>query len=100
MVVWTESAKADLRAIHDFIAHDSCYYAKKVTQDIREKMDGLDEFQKMGRIVPEINDDLVRELSLYSYRIIYEIKDQTIFILAVVHQRRNLKGDDVSREAS
>lgn len=98
MVVWTEPAKADLRAIHDFIAHDSRYYAKKVTQDIREKMYGLDELPRIGRIVSELNNENVRELSLYSYRIIYEIKDKVIFILAVVHQRRDLKGEDVSRE--
>ena len=32
MVIWTEPAKADLRSIHDFIAHDSKHYAKKVIQ--------------------------------------------------------------------
>ena len=43
MVSWTDPAKADLRAIHDLIAHDSSHYAKKVTQDIVAKMDILDE---------------------------------------------------------
>ena len=43
MVIWSEPAKADLRSIHDFIANDSRHYAKKVTQDIREKTDVLDE---------------------------------------------------------
>lgn len=100
MVVWTESAKVDLRAIHDFIARDSHYYAKKVVQDIYERMEGLSEFPEIGKIVPELSDDCIRELSLYSYRIIYEIKSQVIFVLAVVHQRRNLKGEDVSRGTS
>jgi len=40
MVIWSEPAKADLRSIHDFIAHDSQHYAKKVTQDIREILSG------------------------------------------------------------
>jgi hypothetical protein len=31
MVIWSEPAKAGLRSIHDFIAHDSKHYAKKVT---------------------------------------------------------------------
>ncbi|WP_090574879.1 type II toxin-antitoxin system RelE/ParE family toxin [Nitrosomonas sp. Nm58] len=48
---------------------------------------------------PELNDDNVRELPLYSYRIIYEISNQAIFILAVVHQRRKLISDDILREA-
>ncbi len=37
MVIWSEPAKEDLRAIHDFIAKDSPFYAKKVAQGIREK---------------------------------------------------------------
>ena len=74
MVIWSQPAKADLRSIHDFIAHDSRHYAKKVTQDIREKTDILEQLPKAGRKVLELNDDHVRELSLYPYRIIYEIK--------------------------
>lgn len=40
----------------------------------------------------------MRELSLYSYRIIYEIKERGIFVLAVVHKSRDLKVDDISRD--
>ncbi len=97
MVTWSELAKADLRSIHDFIAHDSKHYAKKVTQDIREKTDVLDELSKVGKKAPELNNDAVRELSLYSYRIIYEIKNQDVFVLAVVHKRRDLKGVGIER---
>ena len=97
MVIWSEPAKTDLRSIHDFIAHDSRHYAKKVTQDIRDKTDVLDELPKIGKKVPELNDETVRELSLYSYRIIYEIKKQDVFVLAVVHKRRDLKVGDIER---
>ena len=90
MVIWSEPAKADLRSIHDFIAHDSRHYAKKVTQDIREKTDILNELPKAGKKVSELNDEAVRELSLYSYRIIYKIKEPDIFVLAVMHKRRDL----------
>ena len=41
MVIWSNPAKADLQSIHDFIAHDSKHYAKKVTQDIAAKTDIL-----------------------------------------------------------
>ncbi|MCP4268301.1 MAG: type II toxin-antitoxin system RelE/ParE family toxin [Candidatus Brocadiaceae bacterium] len=56
MVIWSEPAKADLHSIHDFIAHDSSHYAKKVTQDIREKANVLDDLPKVGKKVPELND--------------------------------------------
>ncbi len=97
MVIWSEPAKADLRSIHDYIAHDSKHYAKKVTHDIREKTDGLNELPKLGRKIPELNEDSVRELSLYSYRIIYEIKGQDIFVLAVAHRRQDLQAEDIGK---
>ncbi|MGZ5527017.1 MAG: type II toxin-antitoxin system RelE/ParE family toxin [Methylomonas sp.] len=78
MVIWSEIAKTDLRAIYNYIANDSRYYAKKVAQDIREKTDILSGLPNMGRVVPEMEDKNIRELSLYSYRIIYEVRDEQV----------------------
>ncbi|PHS27464.1 MAG: addiction module toxin RelE [Methylophaga sp.] len=83
MVIWSEPAKSDLRSIHDFIAQDSKYYAKKVAQDIREKVDILERLPRMGKKVAELlGEENIRELALYSYRIIYETKaDELVEIL-------------------
>ncbi len=97
MVIWSKPARADLRSIHDFIAHDSRHYAKKVTQDIAAKTDVLDPFPRMGKKVPELNNEDIRELSLYSYRILYEIKKQDVFILAVLHKRRDFQPEMIER---
>lgn len=97
MVIWSEPAKADLRSIHDFIAHDSKYYAKKVTQDIASKTDILTELPRVGRMVPEFGDENIRELSLYSYRILYEVTGQDVFVLAVIHRRRDFQPEMVER---
>lgn len=56
MVIWTQPAKADLRNIHDFIARDSKFYAKKTTQDIIEKTELLAAHPFIGRAIPELND--------------------------------------------
>ena len=66
MVIRSEPVKADLRSIHDLIADDSSHYAKKVTEDIAAKTDILDDLPRMGRVVPEFNNEHIRELSLYS----------------------------------
>jgi len=95
MVIWTRPAIADLRSIHDFIAHDSPFYAKKVVHDIREKTGILQQLPNVGKKVAELNEEQIRELSLYSYRIIYEIRQSDIAILAVVHKRRDLKAEDI-----
>jgi plasmid stabilization system protein ParE len=97
MVIWSQPAKADLRSIHDFIAHDSPHYAKKVVQDLREKTDILERLPQVGRKVAKLDNEQIRELSLYSYRIIYEIKDKGIYVLAVAHKRQDLKAEDIKR---
>ena len=89
MVRWSLPAKADLKQIHDYIAMDSRYYAKKVAQTIVEKTEDLSAFPERGRIVPEIGDARVREIFVYSYRLIYEIAPGGIEILGVIHSKRD-----------
>ena len=89
MVKWSRPARMGLKQIHDYIAKDSRYYAKKVVQTIVEKTEELMVFPEIGRIVPEIDDPNIRELFVYSYRLIYEISSDGIEILAVIHGRRN-----------
>lgn len=69
----------------------------KLIQEIREKTDILGDLPKIGKAVAELNDETVRELWLYSYRIIYEIKSQDIFVLAVAHKRQDLKMEDIQK---
>ena len=89
MVKWSRPARMDLKQIHDYIAKDSRYYAKKVVQTIVEKTEELMVFPEIGRIVPEIDDPNIRELFVYSYRLIYEITPNEIEILSVIHGRRD-----------
>ena len=89
MVEWSGPAKRDLKQIHDYIAQDSKYYAKNVVQNIVDKSETLEPFPKVGRMVPEINDPNVREIFIYSYRLIYEVRSNKVEILAIVHGRRD-----------
>lgn len=98
MVKWTDHALAQLRHIHDYIAQDSPLYAKRVAEALVSKTMGLENLPRLGRAVPELSDETVRELSLYSYRILYEIKTTHIEVLAVIHKRRDLQPDEIPRE--
>jgi len=89
MVEWSGPAKRDLKQIYDFIAQDSKYYAKNVVEHIVDKSESLEPFPKAGRIVPELSDPNVREIFVYSYRLIYEVKSNRVEILAIVHGRRD-----------
>lgn len=62
MVKWPLPAKIDLKYIHDFISQNSRFYARKVTEEIIEKSQQLDNFPWKGRIVPEVDDSNIREV--------------------------------------
>ena len=97
MVKWSYPARNDLKKIHDYIARDSKFYASKVTQDIVEKSEKLNAFPESGRIVPEIGDPTIREVFIYSYRIIYMISSHRIEILALVHSKKNFPSIDIKK---
>lgn len=50
----------------------------------------LNQFPRMGRKVLEFEDENLREIFAYSYRIIYHIGEGEITIATVVHGRRSL----------
>lgn len=91
MVNWSVTAKNDLKAIYDYIKRDSNIYAEKVIDDILTRSESIDKFPKMGRVVPEISEINIREIFIYSYRIIYEITGKDIFVLTVIHFSRNFE---------
>lgn len=96
MVKWTAHAKTQLRHIHDYIAQDSPLYARRVSEKLVQKTIGLDELPRKGHKVAELNEDAVRELNLFSYRILYQIKpDHLIEVLAVIHKRQHLEPEDI-----
>lgn len=99
MVKWTAHAKAQLRRIHDYIAQDSALYARRVSEELVQKTIGLDDLPHKGHKVSELNEETVRELGLYSYRILYEIKPNNLIeVLAVIHKRRHSGPEDIPRE--
>jgi toxin ParE1/3/4 len=90
-VVWTESAWLDLKAVADFIARDSPYYAASLVREIRNHARSLSRMSARGRIVPEIGDRQIRELFVQSYRLIYKVERSRVAILALVHGARDLE---------
>ncbi|PCJ87829.1 MAG: plasmid stabilization protein [Flavobacteriales bacterium] len=95
-VNWTDQAIEDIGNIAEFIAKDSLKYAKIQTQRFFERAEILEKHLKSGRIVPELNDESIRELILGNYRIIYKIVSETqIDILTVHHSRRPIENSPV-----
>jgi addiction module RelE/StbE family toxin len=90
-ILWTDPAIRDLKAIFEYIARDSEYYAKGILDDIFEKVEVLETFPNSGRIVSEENDKNTREIFVERYRIIYEIKESMVHILTIVHMAQDFE---------
>lgn len=88
---WSEEALEDIESIANYIEKDSPTYAKSVVSKFFEKAELLQEFSELGRKVPEMNNPQIREIFIYSYRLIYKIERTKILFIAVVHGRRLLE---------
>lgn len=93
---WSNEALEDIEAIATYIEKDSPAYAKSVVSKIFEKAEIIRYFTQLGRIVPELNDSTIREIFVYSYRLIYKIDSNTVLFVAVIHGKRLLENDENS----
>ena len=89
-VTWTESAWIDLGEVADYIAKDSAHYAGAFVREVRDAARSLTDLAERGRLVPEFNDPSIRELFVRSYRLIYQVTGQTIYIVGFIHGARDL----------
>ena len=93
---WSEEALEDIESIATYIEKDSPTYAKSVVSKFFEKAEILQEFSELGRKVPEFNDKTIREIFVYSYRLIYRLSKEKILIVAIVHGKRLLENHQQS----
>jgi len=89
-VRWSPEAYDDVKLISEYISRDSLNYSGIVVDKILIATERLNTFPFSGRIVPEISDKNIREVFVYNYRIIYQIKTDIILIVAVIHGKRQL----------
>lgn len=89
-IVWTRKAINDLKHIFNFISADSRIYAKQWVDKLVSRVDQLSEFPESGRIIPERNDPLFREVVEGNYRIFYKLQRGSVVILRVHSSYRQI----------
>jgi toxin ParE1/3/4 len=90
-VVWSPRALDDIDSIAAYISRDSTAHASTVVAKIIRTTKILRRFPFAGRMVPEFEDESLRERFVYSYRIIYRVQGQTVTVAAVIHGNRMLE---------
>lgn len=89
-VEWLEIANDDLIQIYSYIYQNSIYYAVKTINDITDLTTHLEISPYMGRKILEFNEENSRELIYKSYRLMYSIEFNKIFIRRIWHSARML----------
>lgn len=97
-VKWTETALSDLDEIGDYIAKDSVRYAELTVLRLFESPIILEKNTRAGMVVPELNNESIRQLVRGSYRIIYHLVDENQIEILTVHRSSRLLGNTYNFE--
>jgi len=89
-VRWTLQALDDLEAICIFIARDAPHVAAVFADRAFRATDRLVQHPRLGRIVPELEIETIREIILGNYRIIYRLREEEVQVVTVHHGARLL----------
>ena len=84
-ITWTPFALEDLQSIYNYISKDSVTYAGRFVDKLINKVDILEDHPQIGRIVPEFENEVIRELIEGNYRIIYKIISITEIAIVRIH---------------
>ncbi len=68
-VRWTDSALLDIDGIAEFIAEDSEKYAQIQVERFFREAEILEKYPFAGRIVPELQDQYIKEIVCGNYRL-------------------------------
>ncbi len=98
-ITWTDQALADLEAVCLYMARDAPRYAELFARRVFQVTGRLAAFPRLGRVVPEIDRDDIREVIVQSYRVIYRLLPDEVEILTVHHGASPLAGFEPPREA-
>jgi toxin ParE1/3/4 len=90
-VNWSPNA---IKCLHNIginiIKRDSVINANKVVDKIKKRIGRLSTFPEVGRVVPEFKELGFREVYAVKKRIIYEIINTDVNVLAIVDGRMEL----------
>ncbi len=92
-VVWSQKAIADVEAIATYIARDSPSYAAAVVRKIIDITRLLQQCPSKGKPIAEFADHSILEKSAYTYRIIYQMREELVIIAAIIHSKTLIEFD-------
>lgn len=89
-VVWTDEARKQLDGIVAHIAQDSVPNALRFEREIIQASRRMETLPYAAGIVEDLREYGVREIYYGAYRILYVIREETCYIICVIHGNRDL----------
>ena len=93
-IIWSNAAIESIASIAEYIAQNSFRYAQLTVEQIFSRVKVLESQPFSGHIVPEINNQNIREIHYKSYRIIYRIAEENNVEIITVHHFSKQLGID------
>ena len=79
----------DIDALWEYIANDSLDSADRVREKIYDAIESLVPFPHRGHRRPDLTSRPLRFIRVYDYLIAYAPDEQPLWIIAVIHGRRD-----------
>lgn len=90
-ILWSNEARRDIRAIAEYFENESPAYAMSIVRTLYGAVGRLEQFPKSGRKVPEIGNELFREVIVAGYRIVYLTSEDCVEIVTIAHGRQDME---------
>ncbi len=90
-IVWTDPAIDQLEEIADYIALDKPGAASGLVKTLFSTVERLQQFPDSGHVPPELPNSIYRELYVRPCRIFYRQDNDTVFVVHVMREERQLR---------
>ena len=94
-VVWSPRALERAGEIADYIAERDREAALAWVDELFATVLVLDKMPRSGRVVPELGEESVREKIWRGYRIVYQVGQDDVEILTVIHFRQQFPEKEI-----
>ena len=95
-VIWSPTGLADLEALLEYLSTGSPLTAVRFADKLINRVDQLALHPLSGSFVPELESKTYREIFQASFRIIYRVQGDAVYIVAVRHAAKLLDSGDLN----
>jgi len=92
-LIWTEKALDDFEQLLEYIAKDAPVTACRFAQQMISRVELLQDHPLLGAEVPEDDTHTYRQVLQGSYRIIYRVEEDTVYLVTIHHAAKLLEFD-------